>query len=81
MKIMFDLNGRKHLMTPEQASQVIALIHEYGAEVYESRSNWNTTKVESHHVYSVTPTELGVGEMRYMTDAMYGMAKLLGKPE
>lgn len=81
MKVIIDLDGRKHVMTPEQAAEVMALIHEYGAEVYESRSNWGTTKVETHHVFCVTPAELGVGRLQYLTDALYGMGKLAGKPD
>lgn len=81
MKVVIDIDGRKHLMTPEQATHVLQLIHEYGAEVYETRSNWGTTKVESHHVYTLTPAELGVGRLMYLTDALYGMGKLAGKPE
>jgi hypothetical protein len=80
MKIIFEINGRKHLMSPEQAEEVLHLIATYGNEVYEHRTNWST-KVESHHVYAVTPSEMGAGELKYISDALYGMGKLRGKPE
>lgn len=80
MKAIFELNGRKHLMTPEQMVEVMDLIHSYGEEVYECKTDWST-KVETHHVYAVSAAALGAGEMRYITDALYGMGKLRGKPQ
>lgn len=80
MRIIFELQDRKHLLTPEQADEVIALIHRYGTEVYEIKHNWST-KQNSHHVYELTPTEMGSGELKFLSDALYGMGKLKGKPE
>ena len=80
MRIIFELQNRKHLLTPEQADEVIALIHRYGTEVYETKHNWST-KQNSHHVYELTPTEMGSGELQFLSDALYGMGKLKGKPE
>jgi len=80
MRIIFELQDRKHLLTPEQADEVIALIHRYGKEVYEIKHNWST-KQNSHHVYELTPAEMGGGELKFLSDALYGMGKLKGKPE
>lgn len=80
MKIIFELNNKKHLLSPEHADEIMALVHKYGTEVYEVKHNWST-KEDTHHVYEVTPIELGAGEIRYISDALYGMAKLRGRPE
>jgi H2-forming N5,N10-methylenetetrahydromethanopterin dehydrogenase-like enzyme len=79
MRAIFELNGRKHLMTTEQLAEVINLVHKYGEEVYECKTDWSS-KTETHHVYAVSPATLGTGEFRYITDALYGMGKLRGKP-
>jgi hypothetical protein len=82
MKAIIELQNRKHVMTPEQAAEVIALIHHYGTEVYTTKTEYGVKPyVTHHHVYELTPTELGTGELPYLTDAMYGMAKLKGRPE
>jgi hypothetical protein len=80
MRALIELNGRKHILTMKQAEEVITLIHSYGAEVYESRKDWNTKTVQ-HYIYEVSPTELGTGDITFLTDALYGMGKLKGRPE
>ncbi len=82
MKALIELNGRKHILTMKQAEEVITLIHSCGAEVYETKTNYNTKPYTvTHHVYELAPAEMGKGEITFLTDALYGMGKLKGRPE
>ena len=82
MRALIELNGRKHILTMQQAEEVIGLIHSYGEEVYESKTSYHTKPYPvTHHVYELTPTEMGKGEITFLTDALYGMGKLNGRPE
>jgi hypothetical protein len=80
MKVILELNNRKHLMSTDQFTEVMDLVHKYGEEVYECKTDWST-KTDTHHVYAVSAASLGAGEIRYITDALYGMGKLKGKPQ
>lgn len=82
MRALIELNGRKHIMTMKQAEEVISLIQSYGAEVYETKTSYSTKPYTTHHhVYELTPADVGKGEITFLTDALYGMGKLNGKPE
>jgi hypothetical protein len=80
MKAIIELNGRKHIMTCDQAAEIIRLVHTYGREVFEHKRSWST-KVDSYHVYEVTPAELGIMSLPMLSDELYGMGKLAGKAE
>ena len=80
MKIVFELADVKYLLNPEQMNEVLNLVYKYGAEVYESKTNW-TTKVETHHVYEATPAMAARLKLHVLPDAVYGLGKLSGKPD
>lgn len=80
MKALFDFDGKQFVMDAESAGEIVALIHARGAEVYERRRNWRS-KEESHHVYPANPTELGEITFKMITDELYGMGKLTGRPQ
>jgi len=80
MKIVFELADVKYLLNPEQMNEVLNLVYRYGAEVYESKTNW-TTKVETHHVYESTPAMAARLKLHVLPDAVYGLGKLSGKPD
>ena len=80
MKIVFELADVKYLLTPEQMNEVVNLVHKYGTEVYECKSNWST-KTQTHHVYEATPSLAAGLKLSVLTDAVYGIGKITGKPE
>lgn len=80
MRVLFEFDDKKFVMDAESASEIVRMIHSYGAEVYEHKTNWRT-KEESHHVYNLNPAEVGTMRMQFITDELYGMGKLNGKPE
>jgi hypothetical protein len=80
MKVIFELADVKYLLTPDQANEVLNLIYKYGAEVYEAKTNWSQ-KTETHHVYDATPAMAARLKLPVITDAVYGLGKVTGKPE
>jgi len=80
MKVLFEWGNKNFIMEPEQASEIIQLIHRYSKEVFEHKRNWKD-KTETDHVYSITPAELGVLPMQFITDELYGLGKIMGRPE
>ena len=80
MKVLFEFDGKQFVMDAESAGEIVNLIHARGAEVYEHKTNWRS-KEESYHVYPTTPRELGEMSFKMITDELYGMGKLAGKPQ
>ena len=80
MRVLFEFDDKKFVMDAGSAAEIVRMIHSYGAEVYEHKTNWRT-KEESHHVYNLNPAEVGTMRMQFITDELYGMGKLNGKPE
>ena len=80
MKVLFEFDDKKFVMDAESAGEIVSLIHSRGAEIYEHKTSWRT-KEESHHVYNLNPTEVGTMRMQFITEELYGMGKLNGKPE
>lgn len=80
MKVLFEFNDRKFVMEAEQAGAIVNMIHDSSREVYEHKTNWST-KEETHHVYKLTPSEVGVFRFELLSEELYGSAKMRGKPE
>ena len=80
MKVLFEFDDKKFVMDAESAGEIVSLIHSRGAEVYEHKTNWRT-KEESYHVYETTPRDLGEMSFQMITDELYGMGKLKGRPQ
>ena len=80
MKVLFEFDGKQFVMDAESASEIVSLIHARGAELYEHKTSWRN-KEESYHVYPATPRELGEMSFKMITDELYGMGKLKGRPQ
>lgn len=80
MKVLFEFNDRKFVMEAEQAGAIVNMIHDCGCEVYEHKTNWST-KEETHHVYKLAPAEVGLVRFELMSEELYGLGKMRGKPE
>lgn len=80
MKVLFEFDGKHFVMSAQEAAEIVRMVHSCGAEIYEHKTNWRT-KEESHHVYALNPTEVGTMRMQFITEELYGMGKLNGKPK
>ena len=80
MKVLFEFDDKKFVMDAESAGEIVSLIHSRGAEIYEHKTSWRT-KEESHHVYNLNPTEVGTMRLQFITEELYGMGKLKGRPQ
>ena len=80
MKVLFEFDDKKFVMDAESAGEIVSLIHAHGSEVYEHKTNWRS-KEESYHVYETTPKDLGEMSFKMITDELYGMGKLKGRPQ
>lgn len=80
MKVLFEWADMKLIMDAAKAEEIINLINRSAEEVYEHKRNWSS-KEESHHVYPVSAQDLGVQSIRILTDDLYALGKLRGKPE
>jgi len=80
MRVLFEFDGKNFVMSASDAAEIVRLIHSHGAEIYEHKTSWRT-KEESHHVYSLNPAEVGTMRMQFITEELYGMGKLNGKPK
>ena len=80
MKILFEWADKKLIMDASKAEEIINLINRSEEEVYEHKTNWRT-KEETHHVYAVSAGDLGVQSIQVLTDDLYALGKLRGKPE
>ena len=80
MKVLFEFDDKKFVMDAESAGEIVSLIHSRGAEIYEHKTNWRS-KEESYHVYETTPRDLGEMSFKMITDELYGMGKLKGRPQ
>ena len=79
MKVLFEFDDKKFVMDAESAGEIVKLIHARGAELYEHKTNWRS-KEQSYHVYETTPRDLGEMSFKMITDELYGMGKLKGRP-
>lgn len=80
MKVLFEFDGKQFVMDPESAAEIVTLIHARGLEVYEHKREWRT-KADTYHVYPTTTKEIGEMNFKMITDELYGMGKLKGRPE
>ena len=80
MKMLFEWNNKTLIIAPERMDELIKLIMQSAEEVYEHKKNWST-KEESHHVYPISACDFGVQEIRVLSDELYALGKLRGKPE
>ena len=80
MKALFEWGHKNFIMEAEDAAEIVKLIHQYGTEIYKHESGWGDRK-EEHYVYEPTPTELGQVELTFLTDELYALGKLKGRPE
>ena len=80
MKVLFEFDDKKFVMDAESAGEIVSLIHSRGAEIYEHKTSWRT-KEESHHVYTPTTAEIGGFRFLMISDELYGMGKLKGRPQ
>jgi hypothetical protein len=80
MKVLFEFDDKRFVMDAESAGEIVNLIHARGAELYEHKTSWRS-KEESYHVYETTPRDLGEMNFKMITDELYGMAKLKGRPQ
>tara|TARA_R110002096_G_scaffold96933_1_gene216059 strand:+ start:58 stop:306 length:249 start_codon:yes stop_codon:yes gene_type:complete len=80
MKVLFEFDDKKFVMDAESAGEIVKLIHARGTEVYEHKTNWRS-KEQSYHVYETTPRDLGEMSFKMITDELYGMGKLKGRPQ
>jgi hypothetical protein len=80
MKVLFEFDDKKFVMDAESAGEIVNLIHARGAELYEHKTNWRS-KEQSYHVYETTPNDLGEMSFKMITDELYGMGKLKGRPQ
>ena len=79
--VVVDIGYRKMVMTKEQAMLLVECLQ--SAEVYEEKY-WNEDKrkekgMEGSYTYHVYPNESNFS-MHIVSDHMYAMAKLAGKP-
>ena len=79
MKVLIDWADNSYVMEAEEAMEIMAMVQKYGKEVYVKKRDWQA-KQETHHVYAVTPAEVGITPIRVISDALYGMGKLKGRP-
>jgi hypothetical protein len=80
MKVLFEFDSKRFVMDSESAGEIVSLIHARGAEIYEHKKDYRT-KEESHHVYNLNPAEIGTVRMNFITEELYGMGKLKGRPK
>ena len=80
MKMLFEWGHKTLIISPEKMGEIMTLVMQSAEEVYEFKKNWST-KEESHHVFPVNVGDFGVQEIRVLSDELYALGKLRGKPE
>jgi hypothetical protein len=81
MKVLFEFDDNKFRNeTRAMPLKLVRLFIPDGTEVYERKTSWRT-KEESHHVYNLNPTEVGGLRLQFISDELYGMGKLKGRPQ
>ena len=81
MKAILRLGYLDYILPAEEAVKIMGLLE--GAERWESKYHKTTPTQAAHHTYHVYSEEAGaeVKNLELVSESMYRMAKLAGKPE